>query len=739
MRFTAASIAAGLLSLFSMTPASGCGFWLYAPQEYFMYRASDDHMHSRFSFSNEELSEQNCALWQQQTSTDLSMWDIYQAVYKVPAAQIQRIADKEFTREVYYWRRWPNDLLLWLTHDEEAAKFLLLAKRCEEARGKINSAWYYPAKNDPIARELEDIATEAMAYQDDRFLSRYALQAERALLTLRRYDKGIQYWESVKDRMPDDVIRRLTLRNVAGCYFGSGDYDKAREIYISIGDIDSYCYAFKDRENTGLEDIYQYYPEAAYLRDAVQNAILDWERTIWNGEWYDTYTGKNIMLSDKDVAFYHDFCLRVAKEGRVSDPDFWYYSAAFIEHMGGNNAAAKKTLALALKAKGSSFIKDSARVLQIYMEAQEPCNGSYEKRMLANVRWLEGKILEDYANARERVLEGYVHYTHSNISYYYWNDMLRKVVIGAVCPNLLKAGKEVSALGFANMTENLLISRVDEVRQWEREEPMSLKEYRESGLFNYMDYRSDFFKMADTLSVESVIKYYETTVSPKGKIQPYLNERSYVDKDYLCDLIGTKLLREMRYAEAERWLGAVSSAYQSHLNTSSEGYLSRDPFSQEEERLADPSDVKYNFAREMASLERAMQAATDPNRKAALLARYATGMKNSFGNCWALCFYHIFAGTDIESEWRPETYFGSKQRAAFDKVESLYADAVSLSTDPETAARIQHFLGNYKTVVEQYPDTRFAALVRACCDTYADYHFDARKHYWRSYLYENEE
>lgn len=737
VRYIAVSLAAGLLALDSLAPASACEPWYYAPQEYYMYRASADHMHRSYSYDPRELNWENCSLWQMQTSGDISTSDIWDAVYKVPAAQIQRIVDKDFAEDVFLYRGEKNAFLEWLAKDEEAAVFLLLAKQCEETRDKIASPWYYPSKNDPVAKALEDIADRAIAYKDERFLSRYALQAERALLTLRRYEDGVRYWESVRDKLPADALYTLSLHNVAGCYYGLGDLDTAKDIYISIGDVGSYYDCFPQQKKTGLEEIYQICPDAPYLRDLVRNNILGWEQSIWDGDWYDKYVDRFIPLNDKDVEFFHDFCLRLAREGRVSDPDFWYYSAAFIEHMGGDNAVAKKTVAKALKAKGSSFIKDSARVLQIYLEAQDTCNGSYENRMLTHVRWLEGKILEDLDNARESIRSGYFYYANGNMSCYYWNDMLRKVVLGAVCPNLLKAGKDVSALAFANMAENMLVSRVNEMHSWNREEPMTLKEFRESEFFNYKDYCSDFFEMADTLSVDNVIKYYEMTVAPRGELQWYLNERGYTDKDYLCDLIGSKMLREMRYAEAERWLGAVSGNYQGHLNTDREGFLTEDPFAQEKRHLADPSDYKYNFAREMASLERGIESTKDPNRKASLMARYATGMKNSVGNCWALCFYHIFADFDIEKEWRPYTYFSEKQKAAFSRVESLYAEALRLCTNPETAARIQFYLGNNKTVVEQYPDTRTAAYIRARCDTYDDYHFDVRKNYWRSYLYAN--
>ena len=53
---------------------------------------------------------------------------------------------------------------------------------------------------------------------------------------------------------------------------------------------------------------------------------------------------------------------------------------------------------------------------------------------------------------------------------------------------------------------------------------------------------------------------------PVSELDRYLNTRGYIGSDYLNDIVGTQCLRNMRYKEAVEYLGAVSKAYQKHLN-----------------------------------------------------------------------------------------------------------------------------------------------------------------------------
>ena len=183
-------------------------------------------------------------------------------------------------------------------------------------------------------------------------------------------------------------------------------------------------------------------------------------------------------------------------------------------------------------------------------------------------------------------------------------------------------------------------------------------------------------------------------------------------------------------SEAEEWLAKVSPSFQNQLNTFREGYLSFDPFSHDLKRMKERADLKYGFAREMASLEKAIANTRNSDRKALLMTRFATGVKNSVGNCWALSFYGL-SSSDYDEEYDKNSLFLQAQRKGFDRAEKMYATALSISRDKETAAQINLSLGNLKTVAKKYKTTQAAEYVRGHCDTYVDYHFEEKTHFWR--------
>lgn len=173
----------------------------------------------------------------------------------------------------------------------------------------------------------------------------------------------------------------------------------------------------------------------------------------------------------------------------------------------------------------------------------------------------------------------------------------------------------------------------------------------------------------------------------------------------------------MQYDQAMHYLANVSEAYKNHHNL----YIQYDPFTLGRKTIRRQSDFKYDFAREMRSLEQAIDLVVDPNRKARLMLRYAIGIKNSFDLCWEITQYYRgtrYWGQVCEKrDWQNDKY----TTAAMRRVKGLLNTVCDIATDPETGADIQYILCNFKTVAENYPDTRKGRLVRAQCDNLCDY------------------
>ena len=500
----------------------------------------------------------------------------------------------------------------------------------------------------------------------------------------------------------------------------------AIKLFGEAGDVESVLCCAKTTGEGYLNAMYEYTPSSRELRDAVERIVLYAEQELWDG-----YSSGLEDGTKEQLEYVRGLAIRIASEGKVDDTDLWYYTAAFINHLLGRNSDASWLLAKAESSKGSEYIKESIKVLKVYLDALGPYNSSYESKMLEGVKWLEKKIVEHLDEGRSATISYGMYYTGINQSYFYWNDMLRKIIHSGIVPRLLKSNKESLAIAYSNMADNLIYNLVGEVdASWSSSQRMTVQEYREDGAFNSLDYSNMTFGLLDSLRVESIIRYVNNLKRPESDTYRYLNSKGYTNEDYFCDIIGTRFIREMRYSEAEEWLAKVSPSFQNQLNTFREGYLSFDPFSHDLKRMKERADLKYGFAREMASLEKAIANTRNSDRKALLMTRFATGVKNSVGNCWALSFYGL-SSSDYDEEYDKNSLFLQAQRKGFDRAEKMYATALSISRDRETAAQINLSLGNLKTVAKKYKTTQAAEYVRGHCDTYVDYHFEEKTHFWR--------
>ena len=720
-----ACIATSLLLALFQIPVLACYPVSFEPREYFMFRISDNYL-AKASYSTpfNYGANENCMLWQSETSGSIPLSDIYEVVYKADEELLESIVVHGIPLSRLPSQFRGNSFCKWLYSDKEAGEFLLLAKKCENARANVASPWYYPSKNDPDVATLEKIVSKADQHRSGRFSGRYLLQAERALLSLRRFDDCIDRWRDRESSVPDNVLRRLTARYVAGAYYNLGDIEKALDLYAEAQDVESILTCARTESIDVLHLLYKYAPESQALRTKVERHILDSECTLWNN-WDDTFSDHE----RKDLEKILSLSLRIGEEGKVSDPDLWYYTAAFILHMLDNNTEALKTLSKAEASKGSQYIKDSARVLRMYLEALQNYSPTYEGRMLENVKWLEGKILENLSDeAKDYTRKFGMEYTSTNMSYFYWNDMLRKIVHSAIAPTLVKANKAPLAIAFSNMADYFIFNEVGDIStNWWDGETMTLERYRREASFNSLDYCTMTFSLMERVGVDSIVEYTRNLDKPSSSIFSYLNERSYTSRDYFNEIIGTRMIRDMRYNEAVDYLSMVSPTFQGQLNTYRDGYLSIDPFRIEKTPRGSRPETKLHFAIEMARLEKEIEERSEPNRKAPLMVRYATGIKNSFGHCWALSFYGLTCrDTDPENT---ESIFLSAQKKGYDRAAALYSKALSICTDDETRAQLNIFLGNARTIMTRYKGTKAEKYIRGHCDTYKDYHFEARERF----------
>ena len=535
--------------------------------------------------------------------------------------------------------------------DPEVQKYLKLARDCAKLRYLHDSKWYYPTKDvDVVHCSLEEVLTEALAYQGSKLKDRYALQVARAMFSLGKFREMREWWDKTECVIKDEKIRRNIEGYVAGAMYRTGDEEKALEYYTAIGDISSIIYCLKNKgDYAGDRSLLEY---AAIHCPDDQSIIAILQDYIRKLEVYADFHQRN-----GSVDACYKMCMNAVLHSK--DPAVWLYSAAFLKNQMGQPYVASNILARAENCARTDFIKESIKVLRILIDAQIfTYNKAYERKLLDELKWLDSKICSNITDdvIKETMEMLKLKYGYS---YYYWNDMMRKIVIGTVVPRMIEAGKTPLALLLANYADNRLLSLVGEVEfsySWQKPAiKMTLDDYRkkknnsndvgtivneyrtERGIFNNVDFSNHYFNLLDTTNITSVLDYEKLLMSYSSELESFLYKRAYINMEYVWDLIGTRYIRDCNYNQAVAYLSKVSEDYQKTLNTYY--YMNRLPFSYKRNYGKVNPNYKLDFARKMSEYQMIASTCTDPDIVGDALIKIGIGMRNSFEFCWALTHY----------------------------------------------------------------------------------------------------
>lgn len=505
-------------------------------------------------------------------------------------------------------------------------------------------------------------------------------------------------------------MRRLCYEYIAGAYYHTGDVEKAMLMFASYGDTGSMYYIAKQQDmDLTTVDIIRY----SYLSGApLSKFSSDIRKMIVNAETFPVVYefGDKPVVTDEILAI-RDLAIGAGGNPNCADRAQWLYIAAYIYMQQGNYTQAKALLSRAEKAPASDYMKESIKVLSIYLDALTATyNAAYEERLFEQIRWFEERLKLDYDRDDSDYISRY------DISDNYWYSSLTRIISYTVANRYLEMGNPARALQLMNFTDYLPYKYITSINYYVNGAYLNwwtasdIEEYRkERGTFNDIDYSTYFFNIINKQTPDAAIAYVERALNPISEFDRYLNEVGYTSSDFLYDIVGTLCLRHMRYQEAERYFSLVSFDYQYMLNV----MLKRDPFDAlclAGDRI---SDFRYKFAATMASLERGIEATTDQNRRAQLLLKYGIGMGNSVTVCWQLTHY----GHSYEDSWKN----GAVTRALQTKAVSSINEALLMFTKAELKAEALYALGRHRTVAYEYSYTEKAEYVRRHCDNYVDY------------------
>lgn len=653
------------------------------------------------------IKETNCRLWQELTSRDIPLGDIEYVVYKMPIAEYESIC----ATAIYTGN---NAFMHWIkSNDREIVDFLLLAKRNEEIRCKYLSKWYYPTMKVGGPMSLEDVVEQSIAVKSERLRDRYLLQAVRALTTLGRYDECLALWDNEISLLPEsNFFRRLCYQYIGGAYYHTGDVDKAMLLFASYADTGSMHY-IADRENMDLTtmDIINYaYRSGSTLLARYKGYIRD---IIVDAETFPNVVnvGDKPVISD-DLLTIRDIALKASSSAPASERAEWLYIAAYIYMQQGDYANSKSLVAKCAPLYATEYLRESIAVLEFYLDVvTSTYNAAFEERLHKNIVWCESNLRKEIDSANVECM----YYWYNDDDYYWYNSLMR-ILSYTAAPRYFEIGDHVRALQLKNYCCYILYDIVPYMSYGYYydgdyyNECTRMDEFRRNRLvFNYIDYSNEFFVTIDAQTPDAVMAYVERVKNPVSEFDRYLNGIGYTSLDYLYDIVGTLCLRHMRYEEAERYFSLVSLDYEKQLNV----MLKRDPFKPLNKEQGRIYDFRYNFASTMASLERGIANATDPDRRAKLLFKYGVGMANSVNNCWPLTRYGRYG----DFYWEEDAIV----LEARNKGIACINEALQLFTTDELKAEAHYALGHFYTVATKYSYTEMGQFVWRHCDYAMDY------------------
>lgn len=670
-----------------------------------LYNSTSLFRLDNFKSANKNIKETNCRHWQSLTHRDIPIEDIEYVVYTMPLAEYEAF----YAMAVYYE---DNAFAQWIKrNDPEIMDFLLLAKRNEHMRFQYSSKWYYPTMKVGGPVSLEEIVEQSLGSQSVRLRDRYLLQAVRALTTLKRYDECLELWDREISLLPkDNFMRRLCYEYIAGAYYHTGDVERAMLMFASYGDTGSMYYIAKQQDmDLTTVDIIRY----SYLSGApLSKFSRDIRKMIVDAETFPVVYefGDKPVVTDEILAI-RDLAIEAGGNPNCADRAQWLYIAAYIYMQQGNYTQAKALLSKAEKAPASDYMKESIKVLGIYLDALTATyNAAYEERLFEQIKWFEERVRLDLCS------DDYDYCMWHDFSENYWYSSMTRILSYTVAPRYLEMGNPARALQLMNFADYLPYKYVTSIDYYVDNDygywwtSSNIEEYRrERGTFNRIDYSTWFFNTINKQTPDAAIAYVERALNPISEFDRYLNDVGYTSPDFLYDIVGTLCLRHMRYQEAERYFSLVSLDYQYMLNV----MLKRDPFDAlcpEGDRIL---DFRYRFASTMASLERGIEATTDINRRASLLVKFGIGMGNSVTTCWPLTYY----GSSCNDDWRGDSVALALHNRAIISIN----EALSAFTDDELKAEALYTLGRHYTVVSSYGYTKKAEFVRRHCDNIYDY------------------
>lgn len=525
--------------------------------------------------------------------------------------------------------------------DREMLDYLTHLDAYLDISSQLRETWSYPTKEQLAQRKakLQAMVRADQSYRGTRFVAQYHLLRMRAQMLLGQHETNKTFWKQVGKQLPESVYRDMMYNIYAGALLHTGHRQQACDIYAEQGDMKSIKWCVRKHRNlAGIQEFYRENPNSPTLVYLVQDYVNNMQETLDNTgedgsvseEWLHEINA--VAVNRAEAMQFATFANGVAAEGKTQWPALWKAAAGTIHYLLGDAQTALGELTEAATLDGTPRMKDNARAIGIVARAKAmPLGGSYGKQMVGELQWLDAKIAEERAGRNE----------YGN----HYTDVKDRLCHQVFYPKYNAAGKRNAALAALAMMQD------DDLpfNPWNMRSP----NYEYDGPAWNADYSTEFFERIDSLRAAQVADYYKyVSKKQKDPLERYFQERAYAEKDYFCDLIGTKYMAEGLFDKAMPWLKQVSLGFLGRQNIAP--YMARRDYTlprwAKEQRTDDDTEgagrvaivtnQKLDFCKAVIAQEAKLRLASGDSRAA---LAYELGKEyyqaSYLGECWYLTHY----------------------------------------------------------------------------------------------------
>ena len=429
---------------------------------------------------------------------------------------------------------------LMLSYVDQLDRYLDIARDVE------TESWDYPTKEElrQQRQTLESIRDYAASQLGSRLRSQHALLLMRCNMLLGRHEENTDFWEHTASAYINSAYRDMMRNIYAGALLKTGRTDEATLIFIEQEDLASlYTYYYDKRSVDDIRRLYEQNPDSPAMPFLLQDFANNAQEAIDGLDEYSNMPGKLFIsnIAREESEQMCSLARQVVDDGHTSEPALWKSLEAWLQYLGGDRQQAAKTIAKAMKLKGSPRTMANARVLRLYITADQ----ADDDFIAEELAWLERQ-----ANETRNSTDFYDnHYTQV------YDRLVHQVLVDRYTRD------QRPELGMALMAAK---------------EEMALRFYKQRTVnddyddYNWnSDYTTDFFVLIDSVPVTAAERYLQFVATPAKQtsaLGKWLTAHIPHDTEFLHELIGTKHLRERQWQKAIDYLSQVTEGFINQMN-----------------------------------------------------------------------------------------------------------------------------------------------------------------------------